>query len=86
MKRLFAAALLAAMMLLVGMPAANAAGNAYGRWAGLLCDSTARNGVAYNAAGDTYWETRNYADRGSCVAAEGQSLQRGEWDPAEWGL
>ena len=54
-------------------------GNAYGYWAGRLCDH-----VGPTTGGTTYWESRGYANRGACVAAEGQSLKRGEWDPADW--
>ena len=56
-------------------------GNAYGYWAGLLCDH-----VGPTTGGVTYWESRGYVDRGACVTAEGQSLARGEWDPADWSL
>jgi hypothetical protein len=51
-------------------------GNAYGYWAGRLCDH-----VGPTTAGMTYWESRDYESRGACVTAEGQSLARGEWDP-----
>jgi hypothetical protein len=54
-------------------------GNAYGYWAGRLCDH-----VGATTAGMTYWESRGYASRDECVSAEGQSLARGEWDPADW--
>ncbi len=54
-------------------------GNAYGYWAGRLCDH-----VGSTTAGMTYWESRGYASRDECVSAEGQSLARGEWDPADW--
>ena len=54
-------------------------GNAYGYWAGRLCDH-----VGPTTNGMTYWESRNYEDRGACVEAEGESLARGEWDPADW--
>ena len=49
--------------------------HAYGYWAGRLCDH-----VGPTSAGVAYWETR-YKSRGACVAAEGASLRRGEWDP-----
>jgi hypothetical protein len=52
-------------------------GGANGYWAGRLCDH-----VGPTTGGLTYWESRNYSSRGACIAAEGQSLQRGEWDPA----
>ena len=51
-------------------------GNAYGYWAGRLCDH-----VGPTTGGVTYWESRNYRSRGACITAEGQSLRRGEWDP-----
>ena len=54
-------------------------GNAYGYWAGRLCDH-----IGSTTNGVTYWESRGYASRGACVEAEGQSLARGEWDPEDW--
>lgn len=51
-------------------------GNAYGYWAGRLCDH-----VGPTTNGVTYWESRGYRSRGACITAEGQSLARGEWDP-----
>ena len=51
-------------------------GNAYGYWAGRLCDH-----IGPTTGGVTYWESRQYASRGACVSAEGQSLARGVWDP-----
>jgi hypothetical protein len=54
-------------------------GNAWGYWAGLLCDH-----VGPTTGGTTYWQSRSYASRDACVSAEGQSLKRGEWDPADW--
>ena len=56
-------------------------GNAYGYWAGRLCDH-----VGPSTDGVTYWESRGYEDRGECVELEGESLARGEWDPADWPL
>jgi hypothetical protein len=81
MKRMVSAVGLATLVLVGIAPAASAApqGNANGYWAGALCDSV--------QGGDApYWQTRNYKNRGQCVSAEGQSLQRGEWDPADWDL
>lgn len=54
-------------------------GNAYGYWAGRLCDH-----IGPSTNGVPYWQSRHYPDRGTCVELEGQSLQRGEWDPAAW--
>jgi len=54
-------------------------GNAYGYWAGRLCDH-----VGSTTGGMTYWESRGYEDRGECIEAEGQSLARGEWNPDDW--
>ena len=51
-------------------------GNAYGYWAGRLCDH-----VGPTTGGKTYWESRSYATRGQCVSIEGQSLKNGEWHP-----
>lgn len=56
-------------------------GNAYGYWAGRLCDHVGRT-----TNGMTYWESRGYVSRGACVSAEAQSLARGEWNPADWPL
>jgi hypothetical protein len=81
MKRMFTASVLATLMVMGGMSAASAApqGNANGYWAGALCDSV--------QGGDApYWQTRDYKNRGQCVSAEGQSLQRGEWDPEDFDL
>ena len=90
MKKLFLAAAVACSLVMVGKASAagDPPGNAYGYWAGKLCDLQGfyeHNGHVV-AAGTTYWESRNYADRGSCVALEGQSLRRGEWSTADWGL
>jgi hypothetical protein len=52
-------------------------GNAYGYWAGRLCDH-----MGPTTGGTTYWQSRGYKSRGACVSTEGQSLKRGEWDPA----
>ena len=54
-------------------------GNAYGYWTGRLCDH-----VGPTTDGMTYWESRGYPDRGTCVELEGESLARGEWDPEDW--
>ena len=77
MKKLLLAAI--AVVGVVGTtPAVSAPNdNAYGYWAGRLCDH-----VGPTTGGRTYWESRNYASRGACIKAEGQSLARGEWDPA----
>ena len=56
-------------------------GNAYGYWAGRLCDASNINGVP-----GVYWQTRGYKNRGECVKAEGESLRKGEWDPDDFGL
>jgi hypothetical protein len=40
--------------------------------------------VGTTTNGVIYWESRGYPSRGECVKAEGQSLARGEWDPANW--
>lgn len=79
-KQLLAAALVCGVAGMVGPAATLSAqpkGNAYGYWAGRLCDH-----VGPTTAGVTYWESRGYKNRGQCVQAEGQSLARGEWDPA----
>jgi hypothetical protein len=70
-----------ALLALAPTSTASAApkGNAYGYWAGRLCDL-----VVDEDTGETYWENRLYSSRGACVRAEGQSLARGEWDPADW--
>jgi hypothetical protein len=82
-KQLLAAAVACGVFGIVGTASARAddppKGGAYGYWAGRLCDH-----VGSTTGGKTYWESRNYASRGACVAAEGQSLKRGEWDPANW--
>jgi hypothetical protein len=57
--------------------AAEPGGAANGYWAGRLCDH-----VGPTTGGQTYWQSRHYKNRGQCVQAEGQSLARGEWDPA----
>ena len=54
-------------------------GNAYGYWAGRLCDH-----VGSTTDGVTYWEDRGYESREACVEAEGESLRLGEWDPDAW--
>ena len=79
-KMLLAAAIGCSVVGAMAAPAAVSAapkGNAYGYWAGRLCDH-----VGPTTGGTTYWENRGYASRGACVSAEGQSLARGEWDPA----
>lgn len=81
-KQFLAAATAFGLLALVATPSAVSAapkGNAYGYWAGRLCDH-----VGSTTNGMTYWESRGYEDRGACVEAEGQSLARGEWDPADW--
>ena len=80
-KQLFAAALVCGTLGVIGSSSTAAApkGNAYGYWAGRLCDH-----IGSTTGGVTYWESRHYASRGACVSAEGQSLARGEWDPADW--
>ena len=81
-KQFLAAASAFGLLALVASPSAVSAapkGNAYGYWAGRLCDH-----VGSTTNGMTYWESRGYEDRGACVEAEGQSLARGEWDPADW--
>ena len=76
MKKLLLAAV-AAAAIVGSAPAVSAPnGNAYGYWAGRLCDH-----VGPTTEGVTYWESRDYASRGACIKAEGQSLARGEWDP-----
>ena len=60
-------------------------GNAYGYWAGRLCDHTGPDhNNPFVPAGTTYWESRGYADRGTCVSLEGQSLKAGGWSLADW--
>ena len=61
---------------MIGIAQAVPSGNAYGYWAGRLCDH-----VGPTTGGVTYWESRGYRSRGACITAEGQSLRRGEWDP-----
>ena len=81
-KLLLAGAMACAALGLIGTATAVSAapkGNAYGYWAGRLCDH-----VGPTTGGVTYWESRHYVDRGTCVELEGQSLARGEWDPAAW--
>lgn len=80
-KQLLAAAAACSAIATIGIPASVAApnGNAYGYWAGRLCDH-----IGPTTGGTTYWESRGYKSRGACVSAEGQSLARGEWDPADW--
>lgn len=82
-RKLIAAAIACGMVGgLAASPALSAPkGNAYGYWAGKLCDH-----VPEDIDGVSYWEDRGYESRGACVAAEGQSLAAGEWDPAEWDL
>ena len=86
-KQLFTALMACSVLGLVGTasaaPPADKAtkGGAYGYWAGKLCDH-----VGPTTNGMTYWESRNYADRGTCVELEGESLERGEWNPADWPL
>ncbi len=76
-KLLIAALACGAVGMIGSTPAASApSGNAYGYWAGRLCDH-----IGPTTGGKTYWESRGYASRGACVKAEGQSLARGEWDP-----
>ena len=81
-KRLLAAAAACSAIATIAIPTSVAAvpnGNAYGYWAGRLCDH-----IGPTTGGTTYWESRGYKNRGACVTAEGQSLARGEWDPADW--
>ena len=83
-KQLLVAAMACGALGLIGTASAVSAapkGNAYGYWAGLLCDH-----VGPTTNGVTYWESRAYPNRGACVSAEGQSLARGEWNPADWPL
>ena len=82
MKTLLAAATAGGILALVGTASTASAepkGNAYGYWAGRLCDH-----VGSSTNGVTYWESRGYPDRGTCVELEGESLARGEWDPEDW--
>jgi hypothetical protein len=82
MKKLVTTAAAWGVLGLIATGAAVAAapnGNAYGYWAGRLCDH-----IGPTTAGVTYWESRGYESRGACVRAEGQSLKAGEWDPADW--
>ena len=85
MKKLLLAAAATCGVLAIAATATTVAaapnGNAYGYWAGRLCDH-----VGPTTGGTTYWESRGYKNRGACVTAEGQSLARGEWDPADWPL
>jgi hypothetical protein len=77
-----AAAVACGVIAMIGTTTAVSAapkGNAYGYWAGKLCDH-----VGPTTGTVTYWESRGYPDRGTCVSLEGQSLARGEWDPADW--
>jgi len=79
-KQLLAAVMACGVMGMIGSSATLSAapkGNAYGYWAGRLCDH-----VGPTTAGVTYWESRGYSSRGACIEAEGASLRRGEWDPA----
>jgi hypothetical protein len=82
-KRLIAATMACIVVGAMGATPALSApkGNAYGYWAGLLCDH-----VGPTTNGVTYWESRGYLSRGACVSAEGRSLARGEWNPADWPL
>ncbi|HEX8364811.1 MAG TPA: hypothetical protein VF603_05950 [Allosphingosinicella sp.] len=77
-KQLLATAVACAAVAMIGTtPAVSAPkGNAYGYWAGRLCDH-----VGPTTSGTSYWQSRGYASRGACITAEGQSLARGEWDP-----
>ena len=81
MKKLLIAAMACGILGIAGTASAEPQGNAYGYWAGLLCDH-----IGPTTGGTTYWESRGYVSRGACVKAEGQSLARGEWDPAAWPL
>lgn len=79
-KQLLAAAMACGVIGMIGTSSAVSAepsDNAYGYWAGLLCDHDVGGGV-------TYWESRGYKSRGQCVSAEARSLERGEWDPDDW--
>src|SRR6185436_2875281 len=79
MKKIIASAMLAGGLLMAmqaGAQAAPSETNGQGYWAGRLCDH-----VGPTTGGTTYWQSRNYPERGACVSAEGQSLKRGEWDP-----
>ena len=80
-KHMIALASLCGALALAPATTASAApkGNGYGYWAGRLCDL-----VVNEESGETYWENRQYSSRGACVRAEGRSLARGEWDPADW--
>ena len=83
-KHLLIAAVACSVVGMIGSASSVSAapkGNAYGYWAGLLCDH-----VGPTTGGVTYWESRGYANRGACVSAEGRSLAAGEWDPADWPL
>ena len=76
-KQLVLAAIACGIVGVGSTPAVSAPnGNSYGYWAGRLCDH-----VGPTTGGTTYWQSRNYASRGACIKAEGQSLARGEWDP-----
>jgi hypothetical protein len=77
-KMLLAAAVALGALGMIGTTSAIAApkGSAQGYWAGRLCDH-----IGPTTSGVTYWESRGYSSRGACIAAEGQSLKRGEWDP-----
>ncbi len=81
MRTLLAAAAACGALALVGTASTASAepkGNAYGYWAGRLCDH-----VGPTTGGMTYWESRGYEDRDECVSIEGASLRAGEWDPDE---
>jgi hypothetical protein len=81
-KQLLGAAMACGVLGMVGAGSAVSAqpnGNAYGYWAARLCDH-----VGPTTNDMTYWESRNYASRGACISAEARSLERGEWDPADW--
>ena len=76
--RLLLAAATAGVAILgtTSIASAEPKGNAYGYWAGRLCDH-----VGPTTGGLTYWESRGYEDRDECVEIEGASLRAGEWDP-----
>ena len=77
-KKLIAAVMACGAVAVIGSPvlAGEPKGNAYGYWAGRLCD---HNGPTTGSS--TYWESRGYASRDACVSIEGASLRAGEWDP-----
>jgi hypothetical protein len=72
-KPLLAGAMACAVLALVGTASTVSAapkGNAWGYWAGRLCDH-----VGPTTDGTTYWQSRHYVDRGTCVELEGQPLR-----------